>query len=49
MFDYNDIKALEVFKWTAESIFKCETAKMLLAKNIKKGEVTATGLEPRTT
>ena len=30
-------RALEVFKWTAECIFKCETTKMKLAESIKSG------------
>ena len=37
LFDYNDVRAFEVFKWTAGCIFKCETTKMKLAKNIKNG------------
>ena len=35
-FDYNDVRAFEVFKSIARCIFKCETTKMKLAKNIKK-------------
>ena len=35
-FDYNDIRAFEVFKWTAGRIFKCETIKMKLAKDTEE-------------
>ena len=35
-FDCNEIMAFKVFKWTAGSIFKCETTKMKFAKNVKK-------------
>ena len=33
---YNDAGSFEVFKWTAGSIFKSESAKSKLAKNINK-------------
>ena len=36
LFDYNDVRAFEVFKWTAGCIIKCEKTKTKLAKNIKK-------------
>ena len=36
LFDCSDIRALEVFKLTAGCIFKCETTKIKLVKNIKK-------------
>ena len=36
LFDYNDVRAFEVFKWTTGSIFKCEITNMKLPKNIKK-------------
>ena len=36
LFDYNDVKAFKVFKWTDGYIFKCETTKMKLAKSIRK-------------
>ena len=35
-FDYNDFRTFEVFKWKAVCIFKCETTKMKLAKNMDK-------------
>ena len=35
-FDYNDVRAFQVFKWTTGCNFKCETKKVKLAKNIKK-------------
>ena len=31
------MRAFEVFRWTAGCIFKCKTAKIKLAKNIKNG------------
>ena len=37
LFDYNDIRAFKVFKWTAGCIFYCETTKMRLAKILKNG------------
>ena len=33
LFDYNDVRAFEVFKWTTGCIFKCET--MMLSQNVK--------------
>ena len=33
-FDYNDVRASQVLKWTAGCSFECETTKMNLAKNI---------------
>ena len=35
-FDYNDVRAVEVFKSTAGCIFKSETTKIKLSKNVKK-------------
>ena len=32
LFDYNDVRALEVFKWTATYIFKSKATKIKLAK-----------------
>ena len=37
LFDYNDVRSFEVFKWTAGCVFKCEITKMNLAKTIKNG------------
>ena len=36
LFDYNQIRTFEIFKWTAGCIFKYETTKIKLAKNRKK-------------
>ena len=36
LFDYNDVRALEVFKWTAGCVFKCEITKVNLAKTEKQ-------------
>ena len=33
LFDYNDIRAFQVFKWTAWCIFKCEKTKIKVVKN----------------
>ena len=35
LFDYNNVRAFEVFKWRAGCIFKSETTKIKLGKNIK--------------
>ena len=32
LFDYNDIRAFQVFKWTARCIFKCEKTKIKVVK-----------------
>ena len=37
LFDYNDVRAFEVFRRTTGCVFKCETIKIKLAKNIKSG------------
>ena len=36
LFDYNDLRSSEVFKWTAGYDFKCETTKIKFEKTWKK-------------
>ena len=36
LFDYGDVRAFKVFKWTAGCIFKCETTKRRYLKTLKK-------------
>ena len=36
LFDYDDVRAFKVFKWTAGCSFKFETRKMSLPKNTQK-------------
>ena len=35
LFGYYDVRAFQVFKWTAGCISKCKTMKTKLAKNVK--------------